>query len=551
MGAPDRDSALAALRDAFVTRTASARRWMLVGKRPFLTALGTGVLAIVLSRWLVPGLPGAFVAVAAAIAAIGLLGFYYWKQTDVDSHQAGDDLYYLGLLFTLVSLSIALGQLFVWNPGVELEARTHGLIGNFGIALFSTVVGIVGRILLQDRSADAPRKEPVDEPQTAETQVPIHATGLVDQAAHAEFAESMRGLRDELREARNAFSHFTRVTLTQADQTKTHSQVVSQQFNEHLEGIARDRLQNTAAVWRELEATARDQAQAGIGATVAAWQETTERVRSQAATVVEGFDHAVGDATSRAESSWRTLADEAQAASESTRKDVERMKEVIGAIIHQVAAINEGLVSFTGNLAAADSRVQALGDTATSIGGDLDSRVAGIVEGHRALAENVSKFQEDGVDALRRSIDDFAGMARELETVGKSLPAAIEQLNAAITRQQKAADQNTETTNRLTDLAAREVRSWTNHAAPMRDALGEAVKAVKELATSVSEASVVRGSAASGPEATVQETAAGVPDKLDSSTKADDRPSGGWLWRRSTPVEASKSPTAGGAGSSR
>ena len=519
------------------------------GKRPFLTALGTGVLAIVLSRWLVSGLAGAFVAVVAAIATIAVLGFYYWKQADVDSHQAGDDLYYLGLLFTLVSLSIALWYLFVWNPGAELEARTHGLIGNFGIALFSTVAGIVGRILLQDRSTDAPRKEPVDERQTTGTQEPIRGTGLGDQAVHAEFAESMRALRDELREARNAFSHFTRITLTQADQTKTHSQVLSQQFNERLEGIARDRLQNTAAAWRELEATARDQAQAGLGATAAAWQETAEKVRSQAATVVEGFDHAVGDATSRAESSWRTLADEAQAASESTRKDVERMKEVIGAIIHQVAAINEGLVSFTGNLAAADGRVQALGDTATSIGGDLDSRVAGIVEGHRALAENVSKFQEDGVDALRRSIDDFAGMARELETVGKALPAAIEQLNTAITRQQKAADQNTETTNRLTDLAAREVRSWTNQAAPMRDALGEAVKAVKELAASVSEASVVRGPAASGPEVTVQETAASVSD--ESSTKSDDRSSGGWLWRRSTPVEESKSPTAGGVGSPR
>ena len=155
-------------------------------------------------------------------------------------------------------------------------------------------------------------------------------------------------------------------------------------------------------------------------------------------------------------------------------------------MVHQLAAINDGLLSFAGNLVDADGRVRALGDTATSIGGDLDSRVAGIVESHRAVAEHVRKYQEDGVDALRRSIDDFAGMARELETVGKALPTAIEHLNVAIARQREAADQNTDTTNALTELAAREIRSWTNEAVPLRDALGEAVDAVKELAAECS-----------------------------------------------------------------
>ena len=519
------------------------------GKRPFLTALGTGALVIVLSRSLVSGLPGAIVAVVSAIAAIAALGIYYWKQADVDSHQAGDDLYYLGLLFTLVSLCIALWQLFVWNPGGELEARTHGLIGNFGIALFSTVAGIVGRILLQDRSKDPPREEEVDEGQTTAREEPARA-GLGDPAVHAEFAESMRALRDELREARNAFSHFTRMTLTQADRTKTHTEVLSQEFNERLEKVARDRLRNTAAVWRELETTAREQAQAGLSATAAAWQETAERVGSQAANVVERFDHAVGDATSRAETSWRSLADEAQAASESTREGVRRTAEAVDAMIQQLAAINDGLQSFTGNLAVADGRVQALRDTATSIGGDLDSRVAGIVESHQALAENVRKYQEDGFDALRRSIDDFAAMARELETVGKALPAAIEQLNLVIVRQQEAADQNTETTNRLTELATREVRSWTHEAAPLRDALGEAVEAVNELAANVLVESVVQGSSTSSSDEPVQETASG-PGELETSTRADNRPPGGRLWRRSTPVQESKSPTSGAAGSSR
>ena len=519
------------------------------GKQPFLTALGTGVLAILLSRWLVSGLAGAVVAVVAAIAAITVLGIYYWKQADVDSNQAGDDLYYLGLLFTLVSLSIALWQLFVWNPGDELEARTHGLIGNFGIALFSTVAGIIGRILLQDRSREPPGEEAVDEDPTTGQEEPARRTGLGDEAAYAEFAESMRALRDELREARNAFSHFTRMTLTQADQTKTHTEVLSREFNERLEKAAQDGLRDTAAAWRELAETAGEQAQASLVATAAVWQEAAAEVRSQAATFVERFERAVGDATSRAEASWRSLADEAQATSESTNEDVRRTKAAVDAMVHQLAAINDGLLSFAGNLVDADGRVQALGDSATSIGGDLDTRVAGIVESHRAVAEHVRKYQEDGFDALRRSIDDFAGMARELEKVGKTLPTAIEHLDVAIARQREAADQNTETTNALTELAAREIRSWTNEAVPLRDALGKAADAVRELAASVP-AESVQGSVASARDGGVQETAR-VPDELEPSTSAEDRPTGGWLWRRSTPVQESKSPTSGGAGSSR
>ncbi len=520
------------------------------GKRPFLTALGSGVLAILLSRWLVTGLAGAIVAVVAAIAAITALGIYYHKQADVDSHQAGDDLYYLGLLFTLVSLSMALWQLFVWNPGGELEARTHGLIGNFGIALLSTVAGIVGRILLQDR-ANAPSSEAeVDEDPKPRSEEPRRGAVLGDDAVQAEFAESVRALRDELREARNAFSHFTRMTLTQADRTKTHTEVLSQQFNARLEKVAQDRLRTAAAVWRELEATAREQAQAGLSATATAWQETADRIGSQAAEVVARFDHAISDATSRVATAWRTLADEAQAASTSTSEDVRRTKAAVDAIILQLAGINDGLLSFTGNLAEADGRVQALRDTATSISGDLDSRVAGIVESHRALAENVRKYQEDGVDALRRNIDDFGGMARELEAVGKSLPAVIEQLNIAVSRQQEAADQNAETASRLTELAIREVQSWVNEAAPLRDALGEAVEAVKEHAASVPVGSVVHDRVLGGPDGDVQESA-NAPGERESSAETDDRPSGGWLWRRATPVEESKTPTTDGAGSTR
>ena len=52
----------------------------------------------------------------------------------------GDNFYYLGFIFTLASLSAALVQM---RSGIEVEA----VLGNFGVALITTIVGIAGRVV--------------------------------------------------------------------------------------------------------------------------------------------------------------------------------------------------------------------------------------------------------------------------------------------------------------------------------------------------------------------------------------------------------------------
>jgi hypothetical protein len=59
----------------------------------------------------------------------------------------GDNFYYLGFIFTLASLSAALLQLRD-VPDIRL------LLGNFGIALVTTVVGVAGRVLFVQMRGD-------------------------------------------------------------------------------------------------------------------------------------------------------------------------------------------------------------------------------------------------------------------------------------------------------------------------------------------------------------------------------------------------------------
>lgn len=59
----------------------------------------------------------------------------------------GDNFYYLGFIYTLASLSAALFQL---QSGMQIQA----LLGSFGIALITTIVGIAGRVLFVQLRSD-------------------------------------------------------------------------------------------------------------------------------------------------------------------------------------------------------------------------------------------------------------------------------------------------------------------------------------------------------------------------------------------------------------
>jgi hypothetical protein len=82
------------------------------------------------------------IVAAAAVLAMILYGAIAFRlpEVQVRTDRLGDNFYYLGFIFTLASLSAALIQLRT-TPNIE------DLLGNFGIALITTVIGVAGRVL--------------------------------------------------------------------------------------------------------------------------------------------------------------------------------------------------------------------------------------------------------------------------------------------------------------------------------------------------------------------------------------------------------------------
>lgn len=98
--------------------------------------------------------------------------------------QSGDNLYYMGFLFTLTSLAVSLYQF-------SAAGSAEQIVQNFGIAIASTIAGIALRILFNQM-----RRDPVE----------------VEATARLELAEASRRVKRELEGAILEFGYFRRMT---------------------------------------------------------------------------------------------------------------------------------------------------------------------------------------------------------------------------------------------------------------------------------------------------------------------------------------------------
>lgn len=155
--------------------------------------------------YVVTGVPVFLMLLYAAVNA-GLPGLR------VRNEQTGDNLYYMGFVFTLMSLGISL---FKFTG----EASIEDIVRNFGIAIISTVSGILLRIMFNQM-----RRDPAD----------------IERAIRTELAELTRKVRTELDSSALEFSSYRR----------TSNQMLSEGFEE----IARQAEKNGEAVRSAIEA---------------------------------------------------------------------------------------------------------------------------------------------------------------------------------------------------------------------------------------------------------------------------------------------------------
>lgn len=156
-------------------------------------------------------------ALFAVVLPVVLMGSYAlllvdWPDLRPRYDFAGDNFYYLGFLYTLISLAISLYQF-------NTEGATSSIITNFGLALTSTILGLAGRILL-------------NQPQDGDE---------AEARAREDLARANRRLRAEMEYSIDEFQQFrveARRVFEQLDRGVAAAGAALERQLEHLEGGA-------------------------------------------------------------------------------------------------------------------------------------------------------------------------------------------------------------------------------------------------------------------------------------------------------------------------
>ena len=400
----------------------------------FLVAFLVGGTAIVLLRTAFPEPPwlGVLCAVLAALAAISILGVHYCRSDSSGNlDRAGDNLYYLGFLLTLISLIYALVSLFLFDDsGSSLTERTSILIGSFGIALLSTVFGILGRIILHDwnQGRKAPheaseylpsrsegRNIPYETPQSGYLRSDVAPYGS-DMGLHL----FIQRLRAEIRNATDAFSHYNRMTMLQAEDTKRHAERMAKEFANTLETIAQDAVDRTGGSYRDLVTQAH--------ATGDAFEERIAEVVGALATVRDQFsstNHALSDLSTKIEQVLQGMDLLGEAAKTvTTRLDdgtgrIREASETLVRTAHEQRTIMEQSIEFAGVFS---TFMEQLGEASRAF-----AEIPGNMERTRIEINSISESMNAVVSGLHDGTGDLARAGDSLARSAHQQRATIEQ----------------------------------------------------------------------------------------------------------------------------
>ena len=440
--------------------------------RALLIAFVVGGFMIVVIRILFPSLAGGIVAAILAAATIVVLGIFYGKRrSEIDNHRAGDNLYYLGLLFTLVSLAYVLVSLFIIGSNDDLEQRVHMLVGNFGIALSSTVVGILGRIVIQS-IGDTPRTfaplevgEPVNAPESGRVEVVESVESAVGEAMM---------LRRQIREATEAFSHFTRVTLNQAEQTKVHTDALLREFSEHIDQLAKH---------------GRAEALLGLSGTSDAWQKAAEGIGTESKKLLGSANQHIKETASQIEHNWSAVAERVESASDVARRSLEEAVEGFLPLIENMSVLNHSAEDMVDRFSKAGKQVQALGDTAAATDASLDLRITALVQAYTTLVEDTKAQQEAGMQAFSDAVDKFKemtllqldGEVKVWQAAAVQTTSAVEHITSVAGLQQTAGERNIKELERVGAEMLGEATRFTEDARRTRTALVDVVQDLTQI----------------------------------------------------------------------
>lgn len=337
-------------------------------------------------------------AVIAVMVAYTLLAFKL-PLLRVRQDQAGDNAYYLGLLFTLMSMAFAL---YEFGTAILASGRTpdqgpRQIIANFGIALASTITGIFLRVLLQQMRVDPADLENVTRIELAEASKRVKAN--VDNVT-----VELGRFHDEVRQRSND------VVTTLFEETKKSVA----QLHAQVDSTTTTMLASVASAHKSVLEQAHEMTRE-LGSAVARLRTvepppvTLSRRLDKVTTVLQ----TVGDKTEGIATSFQEIA----RAAESSSSKMAEAANLLGRLVEQMETTHDAT---TEKIAAA---VEKVSTALATVGEQLNKHLglyAQLEEQSRRSGTEALRAQAAAVEVLTRLAEVAKGLTSVLKEAGRS-----------------------------------------------------------------------------------------------------------------------------------
>lgn len=213
----------------------------------FVATVGFAVIVVLKAQsWANPEQIAAF-----AIALMLLYGVVAFQMPLVQMRldRLGDNFYYLGFIYTLASLTIALWQL-------RGGTRVDELLGSFGIALVTTIFGIAGRVLFAQLRSD------LDD---------------IEERVRRDIAATSSELRAQLGSSIAEFETFRTALMQTLQETAAQCEQTCKTQITQIDGLARSSAERIGEAFRENGRHAQD-LNSAIAAVSKGVQQITENI---------------------------------------------------------------------------------------------------------------------------------------------------------------------------------------------------------------------------------------------------------------------------------
>jgi hypothetical protein len=426
-------------------------------------AYSSGVGALIFMFFVVAG---SFYIIAAKLGGVGrvyvtlvpvliMIGYasliWFAKQLRLRDDQAGDNLYYMGFLFTLTSLGVSLYQ---FNAAHAAE----DIVQNFGIAIGSTITGIALRVIFNQM-----RQDPVE----------------VERVMRLELADAARRVRRELDSTVVEFGYVRRGAQQAAADSFAHvAEKIDEVANRLLAGVAdvasrsaipiqdvsrrsADTIADASGMIAEALAATAGQLAAdmenlsksvvGISATIEAVAAKLERLQTPDGVIEVHLDPVIHTLTGAVD----RFAEESDRQAATLREAVEAARDAAEGSSTSIAALHEHVETSS---AASHAAIQAAKQSSDAVAQTLErfnANAWGQIQMLRSILEQTDRAFSNFATAVTKSGADMASQAEGFNDVLATIHSSAEMLAIA--------------TDRLADLAE---DIGARRAAPKREAIG-------------------------------------------------------------------------------